>query len=346
MIVASCPAVAVGLANRIALPMKDPLRWILLIHQIPPEPLYLRAKIRRRLTGVGAIALKNSVYVLPRREETLEDFEWITQEIVAGGGEAFVCEASFVGVGVDARLVARFDADRGDDYERLAAEMRKDRRSASRAGTARTTAAEVLRLRKQLSALVKIDFFGAPARRKAEGLLAEVEKRSAGRSSGGMKSRYQRRVWATRRGVHIDRIASAWLIRRFLDPEAKFRFIDPKEERSDPDEIRFDMVGGDFTHEGDRCTFETLERRLGLRDPALAAVAEIVHDIDLKDGKFGRPEAAGVEQLILGIVRSDSDDGARLDRGFDLFDDLHRSFQKRRPAPALDEKRRKKKGRS
>ena len=325
--------------------MKEPLRWILLIHQIPSEPLYLRAKIRKRLSGVGAIALKNAVYVLPHREETIEDFQWIAQEIVAGGGEAFVCEATFLGETIGLQLVARFDAERGSDYERLAGAIRKERRSASRVGTARTTAADVLRRRKQLSAIVKIDFFDSPARTEVERLLAEIENSSAERSAGAQpKRRFEGRVWATRRGVHIDRIASAWLIRRFLDPKASFRFIDPKEEKRGPEEIRFDIVGGDFTHEGDRCTFETLARRTGLLDPALRAVAEIVHDVDLKDGKFGRPEAAGVEQLILGIVRNHADDGARLERGFELFDHLHRSFQRRRPSREVEKQLRRKRG--
>jgi len=325
--------------------MKEPLRWYLLIHQIPPEPLYLRAKIRNRLAGVGAIALKNSVYVLPRRDETLEDLEWIAQEIVAGGGEAYVCEASFVGDTVDRQLVARFDADRADDLRKLVTEIREHLRSSARLSTRRAAAATALRLRKQLSAIARIDFFGTPARPKVEALLEKAEKRSTDRSSrAARKERYTGRVWATRPGVHIDRMASAWLIRRYLDPKARFRFVDPKEEKKDRQEIRFDIVGGDFTHEADRCTFETLALRMGLRDPALDIVAEIVHDVDLKDGKFGRPEAAGIEQLILGIVRAHSDDDARFERGFSLFDDLHRSFQKRRPEPAAEKRTGRKRG--
>jgi hypothetical protein len=126
----------------------------------------------------------------------------------------------------------------------------------------------------------------------------------------------------------VDRIASAWLIRRFIDPKARFRFIDPKEPRRSG-ELRFDMVGGDFSHEGDRCTFETVLARIGPADRALTQIAEIVHDIDLKDSKFGRSEAAGVEQLLTGLVLANAGDDARLERGAVLFDELYQSFRRR-----------------
>ena len=134
-------------------------------------------------------------------------------------------------------------------------------------------------------------------------------------------------TWVTRRGIKIDRIASAWLVRRFVDPDARFRFIDPETAKPKKGEIAFDMAGGDYTHEGDRCTFETLASAFSLRDAALRKVAEIVHDIDLKDEKFGRAEAAGIRQLIDGILAAHSGDEARLERGFALFDDLYASFR-------------------
>ena len=135
-------------------------------------------------------------------------------------------------------------------------------------------------------------------------------------------------TWVTRRGVKIDRIGTAWLVRRFVDPKARFRFIDPKTEAPGTGERSFDMVGGEFTHEGDRCTFETLVRRLGLRDRALTEVAEIVHDIDVKDAKFARPESPGLAQLVTGIVAAHEDDEDRLGQGFQVFDALYESFRK------------------
>jgi hypothetical protein len=169
-----------------------------------------------------------------------------------------------------------------------------------------------------------VDFFATSARGEAEAALADAERR-AGRKLG---NDLMGRSWVTRRGIQVDRIASAWLIRRFIDPNARLRFVDPQTEAIRPGELRFDMAGGEFSHEGDRCTFETLLARSGVRDATLARVAEIVHEIDIKDGKFGRPEARGVEQVLLGIQAAYADDLGRLERGSALLDDLYESFRR------------------
>jgi hypothetical protein len=313
-------------------------RWYLLIHQLPPKPLYLRAKIRQRLARVGAIAVKNSVYVLPFRDECLEDFQWIAQEAVAGGGEARVCAAEFAERAFDEELVARFRAERSVDYERLAQTLRgrpRGSRSRSRAEDGGGDAsAELARARRRFEEIARIDFFEAPGRDRAERALAQIESRpdrARARARGGAARFPQSRTWVTRRGVQVDRIASAWLIRRFLDPKARFRFVDPKDPAR-AGEIRFDMVGGDFTHEGDACTFETLLSRAGLDDKSLEAIGEIVHDIDLKDAKFGRAEAAGVAQVLTGLLLACPADSERLERGAALFDGLYDSLRRgRRP---------------
>ncbi len=323
-------------------------RWYLLIHQIPPRPLYLRAKIRQRLDRVGAVPLKKSVYVLPRTEDSLEDLQWIAQEAVAGGGEAFVCAAEFA-YGVTAEeLVARFQRARAADFEALAAEIRALLRALGprrrKGPPPDDLAVRGERLRKRLEELTAIDFFETPARHEAEMALHSLEEHllpagapvaRGAAPRGGAKP--VGRTWVTRAGVHIDRIASAWLIRRFIDPEARFRFVPAGTKDFAPEEIRFDMVGGDYTHEGDRCTFETLAARFAVADAAVDEIARIVHDVDVKDGKFGRPDAQGVQQLILGLVLAEPEDEARLERGFVLFDDLHRSFSKgpdKRTTPA------------
>jgi hypothetical protein len=267
------------------------VRWLLLVHSLPPKPLYLRAKIRQRLAKVGALALKNSVYVLPRTDDALEDLQWIAQEARAGGGEAFIAGAEFL-EGVDGReLVARF---------------------------------------RREGAMI----------RKTEGRSRAAKSKSPPRPKG--RPDLLGRVWVTRRGVKIDRIASAWLVRRFIDPRARFRFVDPANDVKRPGELRFDMVGGDFTHEGDRCTFETLRHRAGVEDAALSPIAEIVHDVDLKDDKYGRPEAAGVKQLVEGLIAAHASDEIRLARGLALFDDLHASFGAATPVKPRGGKRKKK----
>ena len=177
---------------------------------------------------------------------------------------------------------------------------------------------------------IAIDFFAAPGRREAEAAVAALEEPAwgtpAGRASmaaGALRGK----TWVTRRDVHVDRIASAWLIRRFVDAKAGIRFVAGRRHRPAEGEVRFDMFEGEFTHEGDRCTFEVLVDRLGLDDPALRALAEIVHDVDLKDGKFSRPEAPGVERLIDGITRAHATDEARVVRGAAALDDLYESFR-------------------
>jgi hypothetical protein len=221
-------------------------------------------KVRRRLRSLGAVALKNSVYLLPNTEEALEDFVWLQREIAAEGAEAFVCEAAFLAGLSDRELAGRFRASTGPD-------ARED----------------------------------GPV---------EPDRVTPGRT------------WVTRRDVFVDRIASAWLIRRFIDPRARFKFVPARGYRPAPGELRFDMFDGEYTHEGDRCTFETLLARFRLRHRGLAAIGQIVHDLDCKDDKFGRPEGAGVAAMIRAIALATDDDEERVSRGTALLDDLHRHF--------------------
>jgi hypothetical protein len=322
-------------------PAPPPARWLLLIHQLPAKPAYLRVKVWRRLQGLGAVAVKNTVYALPATAEAREDLAWLLREIAQGGGEAFVCEARLVEGLTDQEVRALFDRARDEDYGELAQELRAvaaalgdDPAPPERRAEAK---AQLARLKARLAHIAAIDFFGADGREAAEGLLLELEGRlreetpaeppaTAGRGLGELKGR----TWVTRAGVHVDRIASAWLIRRFVDPEPRFRFVPAKGHVPEPGELRFDMFEAEFTHKGDRCTFEVLLARLGLGEPALREIAEIVHDIDLKDGKFARPEAEGIRTLVDGICAATGDDGERLARGGAVFEDLHSHFRRRR----------------
>jgi hypothetical protein len=243
-------------------------RWLLLIHQLPPKPDYLRVKLRRRLQRLGAAPIKNTVYVLPATEESYEDFTWLVREIEADGGSAVLCEASFVDGITDEEVEAML----------------------------KTHA---------------VDATAEPPRSEAERVVPG-------------------RTWVTREGVHVDRIASAWLIRRFIDPKATFKFVSSRGYVPRAGELRFDMFKAEYTHEGDRCTFETLLRRFGLADRALAALGEIVHDIDCKDERFGRPETHGVATLVRGIVENNETDADRIKRGEAVFDDLYASLRKAR----------------
>jgi hypothetical protein len=317
-------------------------RWLLLIHQIPPKPNYFRVKIWRRLQRLGAVAVKNSVYVLPRSDQTQEDFQWLLREIVEGKGEASICEANFVDGLSNEQIEAQFQAARDVEYGEIAAAGRKlakmfPRRGAIDDGLRAELEGEVEKLRRRLVEIVAVDFFGAPRRDEAEGIVRELEARLTGRKStgGGKPDSYRRedltgKTWVTRRGIHVDRMASAWLIRRFIDPDSRFKFVAPKGYKPLRGELRFDMFEAEFTHEGDHCSFEVLVERAGLDDAALKPIAEIVHDIDLKDSKFGRAETVGIERLIAGIAMAHKEDEARLARGAAVFDDLYEYFKRKR----------------
>ena len=309
--------------------------WVLLIHQIPPKPDYLRVKIGRRLQRVGAIAVKNSVYVLPDGDQSVEDFQWIRREIVDGGGDGSVCRAAFIDGLTDDQLRDAFRAARDADYEEIAQAARAIQLPARARGRDAPGRGEdeISRLRKRFAAVAAIDFFEATGRAAADKALNAVEMklapanvRQAVATSRVDRGKYRARTWVTRKSVFVDRIASAWLIRRFIDPDARFRFVDPETYRPMPGELRFDMFEGEFTHDGNRCTFETLLSRFGLEtDPALTAVAEIVHDIDLKDAKYERPDTPGIETLLTGIARNTPNDDERIEHGGALFAALYAS---------------------
>jgi hypothetical protein len=319
-----------------------PERWLLLIHQLPAKPAYLRVKVWRRLQALGAIAVKNSVYALPAGEQGQEDFDWLLKEILAAGGEALVCEARFIDGLSDAQVRALFDAARDKDYAALA----KDARALAKRLHGRLTPerrseakADLSRLKERQAEIIAIDFFGAEGRQSVDGLITGIESRleeDMPQSSRKTPAASQGpvdltgRVWVTRQGVHVDRIACAWLIRRFIDPEAEFKFVPPRGYEPEPGELRFDMFAAEFTHEGDRCSFEVLLARSGLKEPGLGEIGEIVHDIDLKDGKFAREEAAGLKMLITGICADTTEDEERLSRGARLFDDLFAVFSRKR----------------
>jgi len=319
--------------------------WLLLIHQLPPKPPYLRVKVWRRLHALGAVALKNSVYLLPNTEEAREDFEWVLREIHKERAEASLCEAKLIDGLTDDEVRGLFLRAREEDYRSLAADIRKfvhealSSRARSLSDEARAAAeAALLRFRKRLAEIAKIDFFGAPGREAVEGLIGGLEQRiSPGSPAGAASSAaslmiadVQHRTWVTRKGVHIDRIACAWLIRRFIDKNAIFKFVPARGYTPAPREIRFDMFDAEFTHDGELCSFEVILRAFDLKDPALRALAEVIHDVDLKDSKFGRDETPGVDHLIAGIAWLHSEDQARLEHGGAVFDALHNYFLRRK----------------
>ena len=320
-------------------------RWLLLIHQIPPKPDYLRVKIGRRLQRVGAVAIKNSVYVLPPTAESLEDFQWIGREIEEGGGDAFVSEATLVSEGLtDHAVRARFDAARNEEYAAILADARAVLAAARRpvrAATRRNAIAkqstpragldhELAKLRRRYEVVSGIDFFGASEGAAVAAMLSEIQTGLRQRGTVGREQGSQTRLdgvtWVTRRDVHVDRIASAWLIRRFIDAHPRFRFVDPTHYAHHDGEVRFDMFEAEYTHVGDACTLETLLLEFVPDDAALREIAEIVHDVDCKDSKFRRDEAHGLARMVSGIAALCPKDEDRIERGARLFDELYAAF--------------------
>jgi hypothetical protein len=321
--------------------------WLVLIHQLPPKPPYLRVKVWRRLQALGAVPIKNSVYALPNTEAAREHFEWLLREIQADGGDASLCEARLVDGLTDDEVRGLFLKAREADYRTVSTDIRTFARETlpprgrALSDEKRTQlGAGIARFRKRLGEIAEIDFFAAPGREAAEGLVAGLEERlGAGGVQNARRARghraiddVQRRTWVTRTGVHIDRIACAWLIRRFIDREASFKFVPARGYAPSPGELRFDMFDAEFTHDGDLCSFEVMLREFGLDDPALRAVAEVIHDIDLKEAKFDREETRGIEHLIAGIAWAHNEDEARVEQGTAVFDALYGYCTRRRKA--------------
>jgi hypothetical protein len=272
-------------------------RWVLLIHQLPAKPAYQRVKTWRRLQGLGAVAIKNAVHALPAGEQAQDDFEWLVREIREGGGEALICEARLVDGLSDQEVQAMFNAAREADYDPLAKEVRAFSETLDGEAAAADLRTRLARLKSNLGQIFAIDYFSANGREIVDRLILGLEQRldeegamaQSALSNAMADSEFvalTNRVWVTRQGVYVDRIASAWLIRRFIDSD--------------------------------------------LNDPALSAIAGIVHDIDLKDTKFGREETGGIAHLVTGLCHTNKDDARRLEQGAGVFDNLYEYFRKRR----------------
>jgi hypothetical protein len=311
-----------------------PFEWLALLHQLPTKPPYLRTKIWRRLQAIGAVAIKNAVHVLPASAANESTFQELLQEIAANGGEAILIEARLLSGMSDADVKGLFHAARDADYEDITQSARKLMETGPASGS------DIARLQKRFADAAAIDHFGAPARQEAEAALAELDRRryqhpdvSRAEPRADRPLDLRSKVWVTRSGVHVDRIACAWLIRRFIDPDAVFKFVAGRSYLPGPSELRFDIADGEFTHEEDRCSFETLVLAADLTgDAGLVGVAEMIHDLDMGDGKFGRPETAGLGAMLSGICASHDDDLQRIAAASDVLNQFHAHFSTRKNA--------------
>jgi hypothetical protein len=312
--------------------------WVALSYTLPSAVASSRrVAVWRRLRQLGAVSPTGSLYLLPAGDENREALDWLAQEIETGGGEALVLRIEQLEGDAERRLIELSRAARDEDYQKLAAE-------AEEAGQAGETGLRerLERLRKRFSEVARIDFFQASGRSAAAATMARLEAsldrgKTADPKIAAEAARYQSRKWVTRPRPHVDRLASAWLIRRFIDPQAEIRYA----ETAGEGEVSFDMRHADFGHRGSLCTFETLIAAFGLEeDSALAAVAEIVHEIDLRDGMSARPEISGVDAALRGWSAAGWPDAELERHGIALFEGLYLGLQPLGPTPPPPTKRR------
>jgi len=320
--------------------------WLLFFYTVPAKPGNLRMKVWRRLLKMGAVSLKGSVYMLPYSEDHLEALHWLTGEVASLKGEAAFTRVERIETMGDEEIVTLFQAQRENDYtpiasslEPLEAQLSTLEQQMDTRGMERLKGA-FQRLRKDYRAIRDIDFFKSPQgialQKRFEGFEERLRKLTAHppeerpKLLGPKKKEdYQNMVWTTRPHPFVDRMASAWLIRRFIDTQASFEFMERDQEPSEvSNAVSFDVPGGNFSHHQDLCTFEVLMDVFSLRGQPLRKIAEIVHELDLKDGKYSHPQASGVESILLGIRKTAKDDRQALKEGIEVFERLYAALSK------------------
>lgn len=298
--------------------------WLLLLHSLPAKSAPQRMALWRQLKRLGAVSFKTSAAVLPDRPDLFEGLQWLAQKVRQQGGEATLIRAGDIDGITDEEIIALFQQARTADYEEILTEARSQQ--PQEAGKAETSAGPDLeKLTARYQTVRQVDFFDCPAGVKVARLLEQLRR---GRESPAAplldKQAYLRRVWLTRPRPEVDRVGSAWLIRRYIDPQSSFVFgTDPE---AHPGALPYDMVGVEFGHQGDDCTFETLVKRFAVEDAGVRKIAAIIHDADLADGRYGTQEGAGLLSILRGWAQMGWTDAEILARGFDCFDALHRQL--------------------
>jgi hypothetical protein len=298
--------------------------WLLLVFSLPAKSASHRVEVWRKLQRYGTLALASSGYVLPNSATNQERVEWLASAIRTYQGQASVVQVQGFDDLPDARLKRLFIDARTRDYQKLLREAKR----VIALSPARRPSGRLNRVRRRFLEVQNIDFFGNPLCVKLENLLARADESDpvkAGRNGKRKVSEYLNRLWMTRTRPGIDRVSSAWLIRRFIDPKARFVFDDPPETPLDA--IPFDMFCAQgFGHRAEDCTFETLCKQFSIRNRRVQRIAEIIHDADLGDEKFSRAEGLGLDRVLKGWARQDLPDDELLQRGMDLIEGLYESL--------------------
>jgi hypothetical protein len=304
--------------------------WLLLLYALPTLRNAERVNLWRKLKKFGAVQLKTSGYVLPDEPAHLERFQWLSRQILDAGGESTLIRVADIDGVSNEAIVAMFNDARAGDYKKLTASC-QDALKGRKRGKTVELASELAKLKQRFDEIRAVDYFHSPAAQDAQMLLQRIEKALGPKADAAsvkklQTSQFVGKTWLTRPRPGIDRAGSAWLIRKFIDPAARFVFA--LEAARYPQTLPFDMAGVEFSHQGDDCTFETLVKRFGIKDEAVLAMAEMVHDADLEDEKFKRYECLGINNVLSGWARSDMKDSELLAKGMECFEGLYREIRK------------------
>jgi len=302
--------------------VKKKLTWLLLLLRLPATHKAERVAIWRKLKKSGAIQIQTSTYVLPDEPARYESFQWLTQEVRSVGGDATLVRAREIEGLPNEKLIELFNTARAKEYATLR-ELLRALSNRRKTRSSPTFGDKLDRIRQQFREIRQTDFFNCPRAQDVEMLLRKMEGTQPGEASVPkvVTRDYRGRTWVTRPRPEIDRIGSAWLIRKFIDPKAKFIFA--KKIPANGRVVSFDMLEADFSHQGDDCTFETLLKRFRIQDKMLRKMSEMIHDADLDDDKFERAECIGIDRVLKGWAREGISDQEILRRGFQCFDALH-----------------------
>jgi hypothetical protein len=306
--------------------------WLFLLFNLPAKQSSDRVRFWRRLKRFGTIQLKSSTYVLPDEPVHYERFQWLAKEIIDIGGEATLVRVKDIEGMPYSAVVALFNDARSRDYDELVEPLNlliKDTKT--RKNSPESFANQLQKLRQRLQEIRDLDYFESSRGEDLHRLFEKAEslglpiKRPETKDQLRIEA-YRSKLWITRPRPEIDRVGSAWLIRKFIDPAAKFVFANATSET--PEAIPYDMFEVEFSHHGDCCTFETFIERFGIRDRAVRRLAELIHDADLEDDKFHRLEGFGVEQIFKGFAKQGLSDHEILAKGFECFDALYVQFKR------------------